>query len=56
MNDMLYEQCSPGGDTYMAVLDNRMGRVIGDETLDDEFNCRILPPTKPHILASTVSN
>ena len=31
----------------MATVDDRTGRVIGGEVLDDEFNRRILPPINP---------
>ena len=31
----------------MASVDDRMGRVVGGEALDDEYNRRILPPTNP---------
>ena len=31
----------------MATVDDRTGRVIGGEALDDEFNRRILPPINP---------
>jgi len=31
----------------VATVDERTGRVIGGEVLDDEFNHRILPPINP---------
>ena len=31
----------------MATVDERTGRVIGDEALDDEFNRRVLPSINP---------
>ena len=32
---------------HMVTVDDRMGRVIGGEALDDEFNCCILIPINP---------
>jgi len=31
----------------MVMVDDRTGRAIGGEALDDEFNYRILPPINP---------